>query len=144
MHRQTFHCEAAAVPSIPRRDILLGMAALAALVPARARAGERATIADLVGPDGYASSWAVTNAGERIALRGYFAPGLSEAKFDLYEGPAAPCQLCGMIHDAGASIEVEARPPADANMAKMIEVTGRIEAAPGRAPRIVAAGAATV
>lgn len=151
MHRQTFRCEAASLPSSPpvaRRDILLGMAALAALVPVRARAAgqanQAAKIADLVAADGRASPWAVANSGANIVLRGYFAPALTEVKFDLYEAPAAPCQLCGMVHDAGANIEVEARMPADGNMMKMIEVTGRIDAEPDRAPRIIAAEAATV
>ncbi|MDB5532629.1 MAG: hypothetical protein JWO28_944 [Hyphomicrobiales bacterium] len=154
MHRQTFRCEAASLPSrlpVARRDILLGMAALAALVlvPFRARAAEQTKqalgkIADLVDADGNASPWAVANSGAKVTVRGYFAPNLVETKFDLYEAPAAPCQLCGMIHDAGANIEVEARVPADANMMKMIEVAGRIEAAPDRAPRIIAAEAATV
>jgi hypothetical protein len=143
MHRQTFRCEAVSLP-VARRDILLGMAALAALIPVRARAGEQAKIADLFDADGRASPWAVANSGAKIVVRGYFAPNLVETKFDLYEAPAAPCQLCGMIHDAGANIEVEARVPADANMMKMIEVAGRIEAAPDRAPRIIAAEAATV
>jgi len=147
MPRQTFRCEAARLPSslpVARRDVLLGMAALAALVPVRARAEGPAKIADLVDADGRASPWAVANSGTKVVLRGYFAPALEDVKFDLYETPAAPCQLCGMIHDAGASIEVEARVPADASMMKMIEVAGRIDAAPDRAPRIIAAEAATV
>jgi hypothetical protein len=144
MRRQTFRCEAISLP-VARREVLLGMAALAALVPMRARAADgQAKIADLVDTDGNASAWAVANSGAKITVRGYFAPNLVETKFDLYEAPAAPCQLCGMIHDAGANIEVEARVPADANMMKMIEVAGRIEAAPDRAPRIIAAEAATV
>ncbi|MDF2116709.1 hypothetical protein PY365_14075 [Roseiarcaceae bacterium H3SJ34-1] len=144
MHRQTFRCEAVNLP-VARRNILLGMATLAALVPIRARAADgQAKIADLVDADGNASPWAVANSGAKIVLRGYFAPALTDVKFDLYEAPAAPCQLCGMIHDAGANIEVEARVPADANMMKMIEVAGRIEAAVDRAPRIIAAEAATV
>jgi len=144
MHRQTFRCEAISLP-VARREVLLGMAALAALIPMRARAADgQAKIADLVDADGNASAWAVANSGSKITVRGYFAPNLVETKFDLYEAPAAPCQLCGMIHDAGANIEVETRVPADANMMKMIEVAGRIEAAPDRAPRIIAAEAATV
>ena len=144
MHRQTFRCEAISLP-VARRKVLLGMAALAALIPMRARAaGGQAKIADLVDADGNASAWAVANSGAKITVRGYFAPNLVETKFDLYEAPAAPCQLCGMIHDAGANIEVETRVPADANMMKMIEVAGRIKAAPDRAPRIIAAEAATV
>jgi hypothetical protein len=149
MHRQTFRCEAISLP-VARREVLLGMAALAALIPMRARAADgqakqaQTKIIDLVDADGNASAWAVANSGAKITVRGYFAPNLVETKFDLYEAPAAPCQLCGMIHDAGANIEVETHVPADANMMKMIEVAGRIEATPDRAPRIIAAEAATV
>lgn len=137
--RSTFRCDAIA-PTLGRRHLLLALATLP-LLARRARAEQGLKIGALVDAQGQASAQAVAANGQSITLRGYYAPVTIDGRFDLYEGPAAPCQLCGMIHDAGANISVEAEAPADAAMTKMIEVTGRLAATAGEPPRLIAATA---
>lgn len=138
--RSAFRCDAA-MPAIGRRRLLIALAALP-LLNAAARAGgqDMLKIGDLIDDQGNATQRALAANGQRITLRGYYAPVTIDGRFDLYEGPAAPCQLCGMIHDAGANISVEADAPDDAAMTRMIEVSGQLVAADGP-PRLIAATA---
>ncbi|MDH7799621.1 MULTISPECIES: hypothetical protein [unclassified Beijerinckia] len=136
-----FRCDAI-TPSVDRRHLLLALAALPLLArPVRAADQNSLKIGDLVDAQGNASAHALAANGEHVTLRGYYAPVTTDGRFDLYEGPAAPCQLCGMIHDAGANISIEADAPAEAVMTRLIEVTGRLAAASGEPPRLIAATA---
>lgn len=139
--RSAFRCDAA-TPAIGRRHLLVALAALPILNVAAHAAGQGTLkIGDLIDEQGNATPSAVAANGQRVTLRGYYAPVTVDGRFDLYEGPAAPCQLCGMIHDAGANISVEADAPADAAMSRMIEVNGLLAAKADAPPRLIAATA---
>ena len=135
-----FRCDA--LPAIGRRRLLIALAALPLLGGASSAATQSTTkIGDLVDAQGNATQQAIATNGQRVTMRGYYAPVTIDGRFDLYEGPAAPCQLCGMIHDAGANISVEAEAPADAAMSRMIEVSGVLAATADAPPRLIAATA---
>ena len=134
-----FHCHAVDA-RVPRRAFLAGLAALA---PFAAQTATALKIADVANEDGLASALARTLAGQTISLRGYFAPSVIEGEFALYEAPAAPCQLCGGLHDAGANLVVAGAPPAEVSMLKLIEARGRVEIIDGKL-RLQAATAAIV
>jgi hypothetical protein len=137
---QHFHCHAVET-KFPRRAFLAGLAAVA---PFAARAAAALKIADVANEEGIATPLAARLAGQDVALRGYFAPSVIDGEFLLYEAPAAPCQLCGGLHDAGANLVVSgAAVPPDASMLRLIEVHGRIDVVEGRA-RLGAARAALV
>ena len=144
-----FVCESGAAPStdIARRSLLTGLAGLAlASGVGRARAATAPRISQLVDDDWAATDLARSLAGREVTLRGYFAPALrAGVSFDLYERPAAPCQLCGSIHDAGASLPVEgAAAPKDASMMKALDVTGRLAIDEKGMARLVASSVAAV
>ena len=113
---------------VARRHVLTGVAALIALVPAgRAKADHR--VSDLVGDDGMALPRARDLVGQVVRLRGYISQG-AEAGPDylLTESPNAPCQLCGLTHDASAALRVQpAESEVSASAVQVVEVTGRIE-----------------
>ena len=137
-------CRAVA-PEISRRSVLLGLAGTAALVPAAvARPTSGPGLGDLVAGDGTASSLARSMVGTTVSLRGYLAPSLDGREFPMTEASAAPCQLCGNLHDGGASILVRAD-QADVPVLQLVEVTGRLDldgAAPG--VRLTATGIRTI
>lgn len=138
MTSSQFHCHAGeASPS--RRGFITGTVILAAAAPLAARAATGLTIADLANYEGRASPLAHSLIGQSATLRGYFAPSVGDGEFVLFEAPAAPCQLCGVLHDAGANLVVAgAEVAADVSMLRLIEVTGRVEI-DGGMTRIVAA-----
>ncbi len=138
MKSSIFHCFAVEQP-LRRRAFLAGVAGLAASAPFCARAAARLKIGDVADSDAKATALARGLLGQDIVLRGYFAPSVVDGEFALYEAPAAPCQLCGGLHDAGANlVVVGAEIPADVSMLRLIEVAGRVEIE-GEALRLAAA-----
>ena len=95
------------VPQLDRRSVLTGIAGLIALAPlARAYAQDELPLANLVGPDGQASDFARSMMGQTVRTRGYLAPSLDGREFALSEASPGACQLCGTIHDPGATITI--------------------------------------
>lgn len=143
MGRANIRCYAAGQPRPGRRFMLLAAVGMAALPAARAGAALRqVSLADLVTADGSASGLARSLASSQVSVRGYLAPSLDGREFALTEQPAAPCQLCGASHDAGASLTVfTALPDPGAPMLQLIQVSGRLEVddAPGHVVRLAAA-----
>ena len=83
------------------------MAGLITFAPlARARAKDELPLANLVGPDGRASDLARSMTGQMVRIRGYLAPSLDGREFALSESSPGACQLCGAIHDPGATITI--------------------------------------
>lgn len=143
MTSSAFQCRAVS-PALPRRAFLAGAAGLVGAAPFGAAASAAPGIADLAGGDGRASALARRLAGEVVTLRGYFAPSVTDGEFLLYEAPAAPCQLCGGLHDAGASlVAAGAEIPAGVSMLRLIEARGRLAIADGM-PRLEGAGLSLV
>jgi hypothetical protein len=44
--------------------------------------------------------------GQAVRIRGYLAPSLDGREFALSESSPGACQLCGTIHDPGATITI--------------------------------------
>jgi hypothetical protein len=44
--------------------------------------------------------------GQLVKVRGYLAPSLDGREFALSESSPGACQLCGTIHDPGATITI--------------------------------------
>ena len=120
---------------IDRRQLLFGFAALAAFVPFAGARGETVRISDLVDGAGTALPRGRGLAGTTVTLRGYLAPITTRdgIGYALSESPAGPCQLCGELHDPGASLRIEAAPGAalPALLLQSVAVTGRIEVVDG-------------
>jgi len=129
MPRQTRRCDIP--PGLQaRRTVLLGLGSLAAAVldakPVRA-ATAGPSIADLVTDDGRPTTLACTLADTEVSLRGYLGPSLDGREFALTEALAMPCQLCGVMHDAGGSLAVRtAALVQDAPVLDSVLVTGRL------------------
>jgi hypothetical protein len=95
------------VPQLDRRSVLAGIAGLITLIPlASAHARDELPLASLVGPDGQASDLARSMTGQAVRIRGYLAPSLDGREFALSESSPGACQLCGTIHDPGATITI--------------------------------------
>jgi hypothetical protein len=95
------------MPQLDRRSVLVGIAGLITLTPlASAHAQDELPLASLVGPDGQASDLARSMTGQTIQVRGYLAPSLDGCEFALSESSPGACQLCGAIHDPGATITI--------------------------------------
>jgi hypothetical protein len=130
---------------IDRRSVMLGVAALATLLPfAGTRAAGSLRIADLVGDDGLASARARELAGSTVTLRGYLDPVLRPGATErtLSESPQVPCQLCGVVHGLDNGLPIVTAAAADAlSMEQLVAITGRLEiGAADRTPvRIVGA-----
>jgi hypothetical protein len=98
-------------PQLDRRSVLAGIAGLITLAPlARAHAQDELPLANLVGADGQASDLARSMTGETVRVRGYLAPSLDGREFALSESSPGACQLCGAIHDPGATITIRSAP----------------------------------
>ena len=98
-------------PQLDRRSVLTGIAGLITLAPlARAYAQGELPLANLVGPDGQASNLARSMTGQTVRVRGYLAPSLDGREFALSESSPGACQLCGTIHDPGATITIRSAP----------------------------------
>jgi hypothetical protein len=113
---------------VARRHVLTGVAALIAFPPAAlASAGSR--VSDLVGDDGMALPRARGLVGQVVRLRGYISQGAEFGKdYLLTESPNAPCQLCGLTHEAGTALRVQsAEAEISVSPMQVVEVTGRIE-----------------
>jgi hypothetical protein len=96
---------------LDRRSVLAGIAGLIALTPlAKAHAKDELPLANLVGPDGRPSDVARSMTGQTVRVRGYLAPSLDGREFSLSEASAGACQLCGSIHDPGATITIRSIP----------------------------------
>jgi hypothetical protein len=125
-----------------RRGLLLGATALLSLAgAAQANAAGRVTIAALVDGAGRATARAEAMDGAIVTLIGYLAPPLTSGESWLIgEGPAVPCQLCGEMHDIGATMAVTTDKPLDPvpSPAQAVALIGRLDLA-GTAPRLVAA-----
>jgi hypothetical protein len=94
-------------PQLDRRSVLAGIAGLIALVPVTsASAQDEVPLANLVRPDGQASDLARSVTGSTVRVRGYLAPSLDGREFTLSESSPGACQLCGVIHDPGATIKI--------------------------------------
>lgn len=92
-------------PQLDRRSVLAGIAGLITLAPlASAHAKDELPLANLVGSDGRASELAQSMIGQTVRIRGYLAPSLDGREFALSESSPGACQLCGAIHDPGATI----------------------------------------
>lgn len=95
------------VPQLDRRSVLAGIAGLITLIPlASAHTRDELPLASLVGPDGQASHLARSITGQTVRIRGYLAPSLDRREFALSEASPGACQLCGAIHDPGATITI--------------------------------------
>jgi hypothetical protein len=95
------------VPHLDRRSVLTGIAGLITFAPlARAYAQDELPLANLVRSDGQASDLARSMTGQTVRIRGYLAPSLNEREFALSESSPGACQLCGTIHDPGATITI--------------------------------------
>jgi hypothetical protein len=134
-------------PQLDRRSVLAGIAGLIALVPVTsAFAHDEVPLANLVGPDGQASDLARSVMGRTVRVRGYLAPSLDGREFALSEASPGACQLCGVIHDAGATITVrsasaEGAPP----ILEPVLVEGQLAiAGPAAAPALLDAKIRTV
>jgi hypothetical protein len=125
-----------------RRELLLGATALLSLAAATpAAAAGRVTIAALVDGAGRATARAEALNGATVTLIGYLAPPLTRGESWLIgEGPAVPCQLCGEMHDIGATMAVAADTPFDPvpSPAQAVALSGRLDLT-GPAPRLTAA-----
>jgi hypothetical protein len=51
--------------------------------------------------------------GQTVRVRGYLAPSLNGREFALSEASPGACQLCGTIHDPGATITIRSAPTED-------------------------------
>jgi len=103
------------LPRLDRRSVLAGIAGLIALAPLTpAAAQDEVPLADLVGPDGQASDLARSMTGWTVRVRGYLAPSLDGREFALSESSPGACQLCGVIHDPGATITIRSAATGDA------------------------------
>lgn len=130
MSRHAIRCDFIPGPALDRRSVVLGLAGLAALGPAAAARAAIAgpSLADLVAADGSASALARTLTGTEVSVRGTLAPSLDGREFTLSEESTEPCQLCGNLHDAGASVAVRtAEPDPNAPVFGRVEVSGRLE-----------------
>ena len=95
------------MPQLDRRSVLAGIAGLITFAPlARAHAKDELPLANLVRPDGRASDLARSMTGQMVRIRGYLAPSLDGREFALSESSPGACQLCGTIHDPGATITI--------------------------------------
>ena len=125
-----------------RRDVLLGATALLTIAASRpVRAAERLSIAVLIDGAGRATAMAQTLSGRSVTLAGYLAPPLASGEsWQLSEGPAVPCQLCGQMHDIGAAIAVAPDAPFDPvpSSSQAVALTGRLDLQ-GITPRLVVA-----
>ena len=98
-------------PHLDRRSVLAGIAGLIVLVPVTSSsAQDEMPLANLVGPNGQASDLARSLMGRTVRVRGYLAPSLDGREFALSESSPGACQLCGVIHDPGATIAVHSAP----------------------------------
>jgi hypothetical protein len=94
-------------PQLDRRSVPAGIAGLITLAPlASAHAKDELPLANLVGSDGRASDLARSMTGQTVRIRGYLAPSLDGREFALSESSPGACQLCGAIHDPGATITI--------------------------------------
>lgn len=141
MERDALRCHA--VPGPPdRRSVLLALSGLTALAPVSRAAASGPGLAELVAADGGPSAFARSLARTRVSVRGHLSPSLDGREFVLTEGPAAPCQLCGDLHDAGPGVAVHTDTlDPGAPMLRRVEVSGRIEIDDAARPgvRLVAA-----
>ncbi|MBL0407238.1 hypothetical protein JKG68_25240 [Microvirga aerilata] len=111
MSRLATICCHEVVPQLDRRSVLTGIAGLITLAPlASAHAKDELPLASLVGPDGQASHLARSMSGQTVRVRGYLAPSLDGREFALSEASPGACQLCGTIHDPGATITIRSAP----------------------------------
>ena len=95
------------VPQLNRRSVLAGITGLITLAPlASAHAKDELLLANLVRLDGQASDLARSMTGQTVRLRGYLAPSLDGREFALSESSPGACQLCGAIHNPGATITI--------------------------------------
>jgi hypothetical protein len=124
--------------SASRRSILTGMTALLGIAPIGTKAavagvlGDDFAVADLVNEAGAPTERARTATGRVITLRGYPVPTFaSPTVLALSDFSPAPCQLCGLLHDSGPAIVVEAKDtlPDGLSMLRMIEASGRVTVA---------------
>lgn len=126
----SIRCHAMPGPALGRRSALLALPGLA-LAPALSAAWAAPSgpgLAELVAADGSASSLARSLAGTQVRLLGYLAPSLDGREFALTEGPAAPCQLCGNLHDTGTGVAVRlGEPDLGAPVFERVQVSGRLE-----------------
>jgi hypothetical protein len=132
-----------ALPLLPRRTILAALGAVA-LAPFAAQAADSPRITDLVDSAGSATDRARALAGRDVTLRGYLdlAPGARD--LILTEMPSGPCGLCGVSHDAGATLLINVDGPVPALAAQqMVVVSGRLEIAGDGTVRLVRAAVAT-
>lgn len=130
MKRDAMRCDAVREPALGRRSVLLALPSLAALTPMAAvrAAAPEPGLTELVGADGSATTLARSLAQTQVSVRGYLSPSLDGREFALTEGSAAPCQLCGSLHDAGSSMTVRTGEPAPgAPVFERVLVSGRLE-----------------
>jgi hypothetical protein len=107
MSRLAKICCQEVTPQLDRRSVLAGIAGLITLAPlASAHAKDELPLANLVGPNGQASDLARSMTGQTIRVRGYLAPSLDGRAFALSEASPGACQLCGAIHNPGATITI--------------------------------------
>jgi hypothetical protein len=125
-----------------RRSILAGTSAVLALAPFAATAAAsdlvsgRVAITDLVDDTGGPTQRARGLAGQAVTLRGYAAPSSlgAAAALELTEASAAPCQLCGTIHDVGPAVLVKPKDalPSSLSMLRIVEVRGNLGIGDGK------------
>jgi hypothetical protein len=124
-----------------RRSVLLGATALVTLAAGSARAADRLTVGALVDSAGRATARAGSMNGQAITILGYLAPPLlSGEAWLLGEGPAVPCQLCGEMHDIGATLTLALEAPLDPvpSPSRAVAIAGRLDLS-SLAPRLIAA-----
>jgi hypothetical protein len=79
-----------------RRQLVMGAGALAAFVPMAVRAADTVLMRDLYNKDLSFSDFAISRAGERVAVEGFMAPPLkADARFFvLTKRPLSVCPFC--------------------------------------------------
>ena len=115
-------------PLLGRRSVLAGVATLVCLAPlSKATAGAETRLADLVKPDGRPSELARAMSGQMVTLRGYLAPSLDGIEFALSESSPGVCQLCGSIHEPGATVTLRTSAPSRSlPILELVQVKGRL------------------
>ncbi len=138
MERAVFRCDAGL--GAARRSLLLALPGFVLLPDlARAEAGETSLVS-LAATDGSGSALARSLAQATVSVRGYLAPSLDGREFALTEKSAAACQLCGALHDVGASLAVFTdAPDPDAPVLQRVRVSGRLEVDATGGVRLVSA-----